>query len=298
MARYITVGSVSRFPQGRDSTERHDEAASLLERAARLGAEIVAFPEIFHHINLPGTPEDHAQPLDGPSLTRMGEEARRHGVHVVWPLFTREEGRLYNSAVLLGPTGKVIGVYHKMFPTIGEIESGITPGEGPGVFDTDLGRMGMVICFDLNFPEAMYGTAEAGAEVIFFSSWYRGGLQTEMWAFLTGTYLVSAILNELGRIVDISGQVLAESTYESIITRCINLDRKLMHMDYNYDKMDEILAKYGSKVSLDFFTREACWAVGSESDDFSVDDIIREFELEPRPVYFDRARRTRSEALH
>lgn len=297
LARYVTVASVSRYPQGADSAARHEEAAALLQRAARLGAQIVAFPEVYPHTGLAGTTQELAQELDGPSVTRMAQEARRNAVHVIWPLYTREHGRLYNSAVLLGPDGKTIGVYHKMFPTIGEIESGITPGDGPMVFDTDLGRMGTVVCFDLNFHEIMEGTAEAGAEVIFFCSAYRGGLQLSIWAYLAGVYMVSAVLAELGQIVDLSGQVLAESTYESVIARRINLDRTLMHMDYNWDKMDAILAKYGAKVSIDFFTREACWAVGSESDEFTVSDIMQEFGLESRPAYYARARRARQQAL-
>jgi len=297
MARYVTVGSVSLYPRGQDSESRHDESAALLERAARLGADIVAFPECHHHTGLPGTPRDWAQPLDGPSLTRMGQEARRRGVYLVWPLYTLEEGRVYNSAVLLGPTGGMIGVYHKMFPTDSEIESGITPGDAPRVFETEFGRVGMTICFDLNFPEIMQGTADAGAEVIFFCSAYRGGLQLRIWAYLAGAYIVSAVRAELGQIVDLSGEVLAESTYEAVITRRINLDRRLMHMDYNWEKMDAMLAKYGPKVSLDFFTREAHWAVGSESNEFTVEEIIREFGLEPRADYFERSRRLRRQAL-
>ena len=297
MARYVTVASVSQYPKGADSAARHDEAAVLLGRAARMGAQIVAFPETYHHTGLPGTTQEVAEGLDGPSLTRMAQEARQNQVYVAWPLYTREDNRIHNSAVLLGPTGELVGVYHKMFPTIGEIESGVTPGEGPGVFDTGLGRFGIVICFDLNFPEVMESTAQAGAEVIFFCSAYRGGLQLRMWAYLTGTYIVSSVRSELGQIVDLSGQVLAESTYEGLIVRRINLDRRLMHMDNNWDRMDAIVGKYGSKVSIDFFTREGCWAVGSESDEFTVDDIMREFGLEPRTDYFRRSRQARKKAL-
>lgn len=297
MARYVTVGSVSQYPGGANSAARHDEAAALLQRAARLGAQIIAFPETYHHTGLPGTAADHAQDLDGPSLTRIGQEARRNGVYVVWPLHTREQGRVYNSAVLIAPDGDIAGVYHKMFPTIGEIDDGITPGDGPRVFDTDFGRIAVTICFDLNFPEIMQGTADAGPEIIFFCSAYRGGLQLAIWAYLAGAYVVSAVLAELGQIVDLSGQVLAESTYEGLITRRINLDRRLMHMDGNWRKMDDILARYGPKVSIDFFTREAHWAISSETDEFSADDIIREFGLEARADYFRRSREARRKAL-
>jgi predicted amidohydrolase len=297
MARYVTVGTVSHHPPSTDFDALHNQAAAYLERAVRLGAQIVAFPEVYPQAADYSPARELAQPLDGPSLTFISQEARRHGVHVIWPLYTQEEGRTYNSAVLLGPDGGTIGIYHKMFPTLLEMEGGVTPGAGPGVFDTDLGRIGMVICFDLNFPEIMEGTAAAGAEIIFFCSAYRGGLQTQSWAYLLNVYVVSAVLAELGVVVDVSGRVLAESTYETVLTHRLNLDRKLMHMDANWRKMDAMLAKYGPKLSIDFFTREGCWAVGSESDEFTIDDIMAEFQLEPREAYFNRSRRRREEAL-
>jgi predicted amidohydrolase len=304
MARYVTVGSISQHP-GRwpakaslsDHEARHQETVTLLERAVRLGAQVVAFPETYPQIGIPGSPRDRAEALDGPSLTRMAETTHRLGVYVIWPLNTLEDDKVYNSAVLLGPEGDIIGVYHKMFPTIGEIEEGVTPGASPGVFETEFGRFGLTICFDLNFHEVMRATAEVGAEVIFFSSYYRGGLQLQSWAYEFGVYLVSSIPGELGCIVDQTGKVLAESTYESIITRRINLDRIVMHMDGNWDKMDAMLAKYGSQLSIDFITREGCWAIGSESDQFTIADIVREFELEPRDRYYQRARAVRQRAL-
>lgn len=297
MARYVTVAAVSERP-GADYDAVHDRAARFIERAKRLGAQIIAFPECHPHTALPGRAYDKAEPLDGRSLTLMGQQARKHGMHVIWPLYTLEEGRAYNSAVLLDPMGKVAGVYHKMFPVDREMtEGGLTPGDGPRVFDTDLGRLGMVICFDLNFPEIMQGTGDAGAEIIFFCSAYRGGLQTRIWAYLLGTYIVSAIRDGQGCIVDLSGQVLGQSTYEALITRRLNLDRKLMHMDNNWEKMDAMLAKYGPHLSVDFFTPEGCWAIGSESDTFTVDDVIREFGLELRADYFGRSRKVREEFL-
>jgi predicted amidohydrolase len=174
---------------------------------------------------------------------------------------------------------------------------GITPGDDEPVFRTKFGTIGMAICFDLNFPDIMRGLAENGAEIIFFSSAYRGGLQLQIWAFELGVYIVSAILAELGLIVDQSGTVLAEATYEELIARRINLDRRLLHMDYNWDKMDAMLEKYGSGVSFEYFTREACYAVASERDDMTVDDLIREFGLEERRAYWERANRVREQAL-
>ena len=155
----------------------------------------------------------------------------------------------------------------------------------------------MVICFDLNFPEVRAGLGAADAEMIFFSSMYRGGLQLRLWAFELGVYVISAIDAELGQIVDQSGAVLAEATYEALIARRINLDRRLLHMDCNWDKMDAILDQYGADISFEYFTREAVFTIASEREGLAVDDVIAEFGLEPRADYFRRADVARDAAL-
>lgn len=299
MARYVTVASVSRSPWDfRGNPEGLlDDAAQLVRRAKLFGADIVAFPEVYPHHTGGEAPAQLAETIPGPTLRRMAAEAARSGLHLIWPLYTREGEQVYNSSVLIDPRGEVIGAYHKIHPTIGEIENGISPGTQARVFDTGLGRIGMAICYDLNFPDVREGLGAGGADMIFFSSAYRGGLQLRIWAFELGVYVISAILAELGQIVDQSGTVLAEATYEALIARRINLDRRLLHMDYNWDKMDAILAKYGADVSFEYFTREACFTIASERAGLSVDQVIAEFGLEARADYFRRANQVRRAAL-
>lgn len=300
MARYVTVASISHDPwqdyRGRRA-ELLDHAAHMLWRAKQMGADIVSFPEIYFHRTFEQPAPELAEPLDGPTLSRLGAEARRLGLHLVCPLYTREEGHTFNSSVLLSPAGRVLGVYHKKHPTIGEIEGGIRPGETEPVFTTDFGRVGMAICFDLNFPDLMQGLAANGAEVIFFSSAYRGGRQIEAWAYDLGVYIVSAILAELGRIVDLTGETLAVSTYEQLIARRINLERRLFHMDYNWDKMDDMWRKYGRGVTFDYVTPEACFAIGAEQDGLTIEQLIDEFKLERRADYWVRSNEARRRAL-
>jgi predicted amidohydrolase len=300
MARYVTVGSVSMSPRVSfpgDPKGLLDYAAHMMLRAKHFGADIVAFPECFGHRVSEGERTELAEPLDGPTLTRVAGDAKRVGLYVVMPLYTREDGKVHNSAVLVSPAGEVTGVYHKMFPTIGEMENGITPGTEAPVFQTSFGKVGMAICFDMNFNEIMYGLGENGAEIVFFCSAYRGGLQLQIRAWELGAYIVSSVEGELGQIIDQSGMVLAESTYEALVTRRLNLDRRLLHMDGNWGKMDEMLAQYGPGVSFEYFTREACYTVASELEGVRVDEMLREFGLEERTAYFNRSRQRRLQAL-
>jgi len=261
-----------------------------------MGADIVAFPEIYVHANL-GPADRLAEELPGPTTARIMQLAHEHDLYVIWPLWERSGSRLFNSAVLIDRRGEIAGVYHKMYPTIEEIEGGIVPGEEACVFATEIGRVGIAICFDLNFREVMTRLAANGAEIIFFCSMYRGGMQLRYWAWELGVYVASAVLTELGQIIDLTGNVLAESTYEALIARRINLNRRLLHMDYNWEKMDKILEKYGGDITFDYVTREACFAIGSERPGLSIEAVIDEFGLERRADYFARARARRDQAV-
>jgi predicted amidohydrolase len=302
MARYVTVASVSHRPEApfTDLDARLQNAKMFAVRAARMGAEIIAFPEVYPHLGVPieRWPEFAEVADSGPSTAYMSAVARELGTYIIWPLIERRAGKLRNSAVLIDRAGAVVGAYHKMFPTIGELDAGVVPGTEANVFETDFGRIGICICFDLNFRPIMEGLAGNGAEVVFFCSMYRGGLQLRMWAHEFAYYLVSAIGAELGQIVDMSGTVLQESTYEAVATGRINLDRRLLHMDANWDKMDAMLEKYGSGVRFDYYTREGKYTIASEMQDRSADDLIAEFQLETMADYFDRAMRRRLECLH
>src|SRR5262249_45227746 len=131
---------------------------------------------------------DLAEPLDGPTFSHMAGIARREGMYLLWPTFRRDEEGVHNSAVLFDRQGQVAGVYDKMFPTMWEIDCGVIPGERPVVVETDFGRVGTVICYDINFRDCVEGTARAGAEIIFFPSASRGGLLLRSWAHEFGVY--------------------------------------------------------------------------------------------------------------
>ena len=87
----------------------------------------------------------------GPFLSVYQEFARSESCYVAGSIKLREGDDVFNSLVYIGPDGEVIGVYHKTFLTSNEIAQGLRSGDGPKVFDTEIGRLGGVICFDQKF---------------------------------------------------------------------------------------------------------------------------------------------------
>src|SRR5207302_5334950 len=127
-------------------------------------------------------------------------------------------------------------------------------------------------------------------------SMYRGGLQAQALAFELGAFVVTSITAELGLVIDRCGRVLQESTYEALAVAPINTNSVALHMDFNRDKMDAMLAKYGPALTFDYHTREAFYVIASEGDR-DVSELVKEFDLETADAYWARSRKRRAEAL-
>ena len=139
------------------------------------GAELVVLPETASTGFTPGCSVeqlwDLVADIPGPLTEPLQRAARDSGAHVVWGTYERgaERGVVHNSAVLIGPTGEILGTYRKTHPFCSELRSRggwVTPGNRVTVIDTELGRIGMAICFDGDFPELWRIQAVQGAEVI------------------------------------------------------------------------------------------------------------------------------------
>ncbi|MBI3014551.1 MAG: hypothetical protein HYY65_05715, partial [Candidatus Tectomicrobia bacterium] len=148
----------------------------LLQIAAGMEARIVCLQELVHLPWFPRTSSpshfDHAETLDGETVARLREAARRHGLVLVCPIFEREgEGEFYNTAVVIDQNGEVLGKYRKnhvpYFPFYEE-RFYFKPGNlGFPVFKTDFATLGVQISWDIFFPEGARIMALGGAQVIF-----------------------------------------------------------------------------------------------------------------------------------
>ncbi len=153
-----------------------DKGVAWLERAvSEAEAELVVFPEtVTTSFVTDLEPEelwDLVDDVPGRITRDIQEAARSLGVHVVWPSYRRgrERGVVYNSAILIGPDGGIIGVYDKTHPfPLEQRERGgwVTRGSRAEVFETSLGDIGMIICYDGDFPELSRLLAVKGAEVV------------------------------------------------------------------------------------------------------------------------------------
>ena len=140
-----------------------------VREAVAAGARLVVVPELSTSGYVFESAEEAracAEPADGPALRGWAEEAARGDAVVVGGFCELgDDGRLYNSAAVVGSTG-VIAVYRKIHLWDRE-QLVFEPGPEPApVVETRIGRVGVCICYDLNFPEMARGLALAGADIL------------------------------------------------------------------------------------------------------------------------------------
>ena len=315
MSKLIRVSTIAYrgVEAGEGFSERTREAmAQHLEVAAQAKPDIVVFPEFCNvsgiHFGENGEKlEDWAEPIPGPTTERMAELAARHGMYVVVAIPERDGKRLYNTAAFIDREGEVIGRYHKNQPTIGEMEMGISPGLDAPAFDTDFGKVGAAICFDLKYVEVGQRLAANGARLVFFPSMFIGGQRLFHWARDFGFYMVSSCASR-SYIVDMAGRrfladtgstiaEVASGVVPPVASAVINMDREFFHLDYNIPRLKACVEKHGAGVEWEICRPEAHFTLASNMPDVTIEDLIAEFEFETWREYLARARAMRADVL-
>ena len=215
------VAALVQMACSQDPNMNLERALGRIQEAARAGAKLVCLPELFR-CQYFCQREDHAffdlaEPIPGPTTNALAAAARESGVVIVAPVFERRAPGVYhNSLVVFDADGASRGLYRKMHipddPAYFE-KFYFAPGDlGFRAFDTRVGRIGALICWDQWYPEGARLTALRGAEVLFYPTaigWHPhekeqwGSAQRDAWrtiqrahAIANGLYV--AVVNRVG----------------------------------------------------------------------------------------------------
>lgn len=139
--------------------------APFVAQAARQQVDLLVLPEYALSRGLPGKPVDRAEPVPGPGTEFFRKLAVEHNLYILVPLLERAGHLIYNTAALVGPEG-YLGKYRKICLPREEYDEGIAAGNEYPVFRTRFGTIGVMICWDLEFPQVAWRLARKGAEVI------------------------------------------------------------------------------------------------------------------------------------
>jgi beta-ureidopropionase len=306
MSRKVKVATVSFLYKGGPRVENNcQRIGELLDQAVTSHPDIVSLPETFGSQGVPYTALDQiAEPVPGPTTDFVAQYARKHGCYVICPLIAIHGNTYMNDAVLIDRQGHIVGAYSKVHPVVQgseftSLEMGVTPGMEADVFDTDFGRIGIQICFDLMYPDGWAILKRKGAEIVFWCSAYDGGKHLSIPAWLHHYYIVSAVQSRFARVIDILGNTLAKSGwYDPVLVHSIDLDIGLFHCDFNATVIPELHKHYGADITIRMMHEEGLFMLVCNREDLTVAEVVETFKLDPLTDYLERNARLQDAVRH
>jgi predicted amidohydrolase len=210
-------------------------------------ADVILLPE---GMTVVGTRKEYSEvsePVPGPTTLALGEMAKAKKSWVVAGLYERDGSLIYNTAVLIDREGKFAGKYRKVYLPREEIEAGLTPGNDYPVFRTDFGRVGLMICWDVQYADPARALALNGAELILLPIWGGNVTLTRARAIENSVFLATSGYDIPSMILDPKGETLAASEVNgSVAVAQLDLNRR-----YTWQWLGEMRGRFMREVRLD-----------------------------------------------
>jgi beta-ureidopropionase len=264
-------------------------ALEHLHVAGKNGVDIACLPEEFAGMK--------AEPVPGPTTNAVAELARQYNMYVICPIREQAGDREYNTAVLLDRKGNVAGYYRKVFVFWGEGVHCST--EGVKVFETDFGRISILTCFDLNYPELWQRCDDLDADIVFWPSAYGGGSPLNAFAILYHYYIVPV---GAGNIMDITGKPFepVEKPLPKQFIATLDLDRSFAHYDFNRKKVEKMLKEHEGEIKVERTLSDEdlapWWLFRATKPGVLTRDLLKKHGIETLREYQHRSRRQINEA--
>jgi beta-ureidopropionase len=240
--------------------ESIDKHVGMIAEAADMGAEIVGLQEIFFGPYFCAEQDAKwyatAEPEDGPTVSRMREVARQHGIVLIVPWYEEEQpGVYYNTACVIEKDGTVLGKYRKThIPHVGPCfweKFYFKPGNlGYPVFETSVGKLGLIICYDRHFPEVARELGLKGAEIVFNPSATVESLSRYLWELEQPAHAVAngfwiAASNRVGTELPLNPARFYGSSYfcsprGKIIAQASDSEDEVLVADLDLDEIREV----------------------------------------------------------
>jgi predicted amidohydrolase len=166
---------------------------------------------------------------------------------VVAGIYEKEGAAVYNTAVLIDREGRLAGKYRKVYLPREEVEAGITPGNEYPVFQTDFGKLGIMICWDVHYADPARALALKGAEIIALPIWGGNLNLTRARAIENGVFLATSGYDIASLVIDPLGETLATSeTDATVAVATVDLNRR-----YVWPWLGNMKGRFHREVRLD-----------------------------------------------
>ena len=191
-----------------------------IDESAKYNPDLIVLSEGMDSRNTGIPLKDHAENIEsGRICSLVRERAAKYGSYIVYNFHEFDNGEYYNTSALFGRRGEVCGRYRKTHLTVTELEKGLTPGSSYPVFDTDFGKLGILICWDHYFSVPAEEIAKAGAEIVAVSSagdanakGIARAMDGGIWYAIAGWNTNNAYGWGPGRIISPDGTIVAHTS--------------------------------------------------------------------------------------
>jgi len=251
----------------RDTAKSVEDAIAMIRRAAADGARLVSLPEMFFRPYELSSIAEHAEE-DGSTIGRLRETARDLEIYLcTGSIAERENGHVFNRARLIGPDGEIILTHDKIhmfdvnLPGLAVRESAVfTRGGRYDVADTELGRIGILICYDIRFPESFRELARRGAEIVIVPAAFNDITGPAHWhitlrarAVENQCFVIAASpARDAGSSYKAYGHSLIADPWGTVLCEAEE-DRKIVSAELDADKLHDIRARLPLLKEIGFF---------------------------------------------
>ena len=282
----VWIGTLTQQGMERDTpANMAGKMLSFLEEMKSFKPDIICLPETFPYLNMSFTTESLkkiAEKYPYPLLDPFKRYARENKCYIICPIITYENGKCYNTAVLLDRRGNIQDEYKKIHPAPGEMVYGVYPGPDKAkVWDTDFGKIGVQVCFDMQWNDGWQSLMDGQADIIFWPSAFSGNTLIKGRAWQSKAYTVSSTNKGVARICDKTGEVIAATGQwnQGWICAPVNLNKQVVHAWPYVQKFEDVIEKYGRKLTITNYHEEEWSVFESHDPEIKIKEVLQEFDI-------------------
>ena len=290
--RKVIVGTVMQSFWGQYSglCSRLDQLAGIVDQMAAQatktygrGLDLAILPETAVTGEADGDALAHSVPFDGEVEEAFARKAREHSCYIIVPTYLLEpkaRKRCSNAALLVGRKGELVGIYRKTHLVVSlerkTMEGGATPGKDVPVFNCDFGKLGIQICYDMDFADGWAELARRGAELI---AWPTQSPKTSLPAARARQqrcYIVSSTWRHNASIFEPTGKIVAQiKPPQSILVQELDLSYALLPWSSKLRNGEALRQAYGDKVGFHYYEDEDCGIFWSNDPRITIGEMVR-----------------------
>jgi beta-ureidopropionase len=238
-------------------------------------------------------------PLEGPVKEAFSRKARQHHCYIVAPLFLTDDkaaGLCSNAAVLFGRKGEVVGIYRKVHLVVdqrtGSTEGGATPGKTEPVFECDFGKLGIQICYDMEFNSGWRELARRGAELVAWPSQSPQRSRPVARALEGHYYIVSSTWRNNATVFEPTGKTAAHLVERpdmhksdsrllanNVLAQEIDLSYAILPWSGKLENGNLFTRTYGDKAGFHYYEDNDCGIFWSNDPQMTIGQMIRKLGL-------------------